>query len=300
MKTRTSILKQRKAFSASDVIDAELKGNHPISFIDVIVRMTNGAAMTEASVVKPHDDVSKIEVIAGGRVLESGNGEDWQAVNAFMMNKLPYQDLTLEDNAIQTEVFRIPFGHYEYDPNHYLRPADFENPEIKVHLTMTTAAATAWAAAGHDVTIIAHIMESGYGDYQGFLGTEFVRSYASVDGTVEDTDLNTDWPYNMIVIAAMKTATRPDENVEIVKLDANDGDHVELDIYMTQLQAENVNQFGPFHQKLAKRTKAAADVIYSDLFLGTMAAVGGGTTLYAQHLLSVDSDQVVSETYAQT
>jgi hypothetical protein len=300
MRTRLVTLVKRKSFSSSDIIEHDIKGSDAVSFIDVIVRMTNGAAMTEASVVKIHDDVTKIEVIDGGDVLETANGEEWQAFDFFMTKKLPYMNITHDDNAVQTEHFRIMFGFFPFDPNHYLRPADFSNLSIKTHITMTTAAATAWAAAGHDVTIIAGVMESGYGDYKGFLTTKFNRNYTAVDGTQEIVEIPTDYPIKGIIVQAFKTATRPDENVELVKLTADDDKHVELDMYMTELEAMNAVQFGRAHQTFKKRMTGAASVLYTDLFLNNWVDAGGGTTLYAVHVVSVDEDQAVIETLAQT
>ena len=300
MKTRMNTLVSRKSFTSSDVIEKLISGKDPISFIDIIVRMTNGSAMTEASIVKIHDDVTKIEVIDGGDVLQSANMEEFQAIQSFMTKEMPFQTLTLDDNGVQTEMTRIHFGYFPFDPDHYLRPQDYDNLEIKVHITMTTAAATAWAAAGHDVTIIAGLMEEGYNSYQGFLSNRFARSYSAVDGTEEIVDIPTTQPINMILIQAFKTATRPDENIEIVKLDADDGKHIEMDMYMTELEAQNVTQFGEFSQVLKKRCTNAGDIIYSDLFLNTSADVFGATTLTKSSPTSVDCDQIAVETCNQT
>jgi len=300
MRTRIHKLVNRKTFTASDVIDKELKGSDMISYIDIIVRMTNGSAMTEDSVVKIHDDITKIEIVDGGDVLVSANMEELQAINAFMTKAMPFQTLTLDDDAVQVEHCRIPFGYFPFDPNHYIRPNDFDNLEIKVHITMTTAAATAWAAAGHDVTIIIGLMESGYGDYQGFLSTRFARNYDAVDGTEEIVEIPVTHPLNLILIQAFKTCTRPDENVELVKLDADDGKHIEVELYMTELEILNALQFGRFTQKLAKRMTNAADTVLGDLYMDTVAAAHGGTTLYATEVLSVDAESVVVETYGQT
>lgn len=300
MKTRLATLISRKAFTASDVIAKDLKGTAVISFLDIIVRMTNGAAMTEASIVKPHDDFKKIEVVNGGDVLCTAHMEEWQSLNAFSMGRMPYQVLTLEDDAVQTEMCRIPFGFYPYDPNYYLRPSDYENLELKVHITMTTAAATAWAAAGHDVTVIAGLMISGYGDYKGFLSTFFHREYTAVDGTEEIVEIPTDYPIKAILIQPYAQTYRPDETVEKVKLTGNDDSHVELDMYMTELEAMNCSRFGPFYQKLSKRLVDDADYAYSDLFLNTYAYAGTGTDLVTNKIVAVDADKITVGSYNQT
>lgn len=300
MKTRIATLVSRKSFAASGIIDKDLKGTDPISFLDIIVRMTNGSAMTEASIVKIQDDITKIEVVDGGDVLVSANMEEFQALNAFENKAWPYENKTLEDNAVQTATIRIPFGLSPFDPIHYLRPNDFENLQVKVTVTMTTAAATSWAASGHDVTILAGVMESGYGSYAGFLSTKSIKSYAAVDGTREDIDLNTDWPYRCLLIQAFKTATRPDQNIELVKLTADNDSYVSMDLYATELEAMNAIQFGRFSQNLQKRMKAAGDTVLADFYLDTVAAAHGGTTLIATEVLSVTAESVVVESYDQT
>lgn len=300
MKTRMSTLVNRRAFTASDVIERDIRGTDVISFIDIIVRMTNGAAMTEDSVVKPHDDITKIELVDGGNVIVSLNMEELQALNAYEQGHLPYMGLTLDDGAVQTEACRLYFGFGAFDPYHYLRPADFQNLQIKVTVTMTAAAATAWAAAGHDVTLIAGIMESGHGEYRGYLSAKSVKSYSAVDGTREDIELNTDWPYRAILIQAFKTATRPDENLEIVRLTADDDKHVVYEQYMTELEVQNLADFGTFRQNLAKRVADDADVIYGDLFFDVAANAYGGTALTSLTVISVDSDQVLVGSYNQT
>ena len=300
MKTRMNKLVSRKPFTSTDVIEKEISGKDPISFIDVIVRMTNGSAMTEASVVKVHDDISKIEIIDGGDVLVSLNMEELQAINAFMNKAMPYQKLTLDDNAVQTEHCRIPLGFFPFDPDHYLKPTDFDNLQIKVYVTMTAAANTAWAATGHDVTIIAGIMEEGYGSYQGFLSSRFARSYAAVDGTEEIVEIPTTQPLNLILIQAFKTATRPDQNIEIIKLDADDGKHIEMELYATELEAQNAVQFGKFMQVLHKRMTNAGDIVLADLYLDTWADCGLGTTLNNTQIISVTAESIVAETTNQT
>lgn len=300
MKLRQVTLINRKSFTSSDVIERTISLKDKITALDVIVRMTNGAAMTEASVVKVHDDITKIELVDGSNVLQSAAMEEFQAVNSYMLKSLPFQVMTLDDGAVQTETCRIPFGFHLNDPNHYLDPTMYDNLQLKITITMTTAAATAWAASGHDVTVIAHIIEDGAEDYRGFLSTKGVKTYSAVDGTEEDIELSTQYDYNMILIQALKTAYGPEESIEVVKLFADDGSFVQLEQYATELLAMNATQFGSFQQTLTKRVKDSGDHVKADLYSNTSASAHGGTTLYNSRILSVDSDQVAFETLAQT
>lgn len=299
MKTRLATLTSRKAFSATDVIERDIRGSDPISFIDIGVRMTNGATMLENAVVKVHDDVTKIELVDGGDVLISANMEELQALNAFERKNMPRMEITWEDDAVQEEWVRIPFGFYGFDPNHYLRPADFGNLQLKVSITLTTVASGTWAASGHDVTMIAGIMERGYGDYKGFLSTKNVKAYSAVDGAREDIQLNTDWPYRAILLQAFKTATRPDENLELIRLTADDDKHVALELYATELEAQNAYDFGRFTQKYQRRLTGTIAML-CDFYLNVNAYMSGGTSLTATKVGICTAESLILEEMFQT
>jgi len=119
MKVRKSYLIYQDAFTAARVKTQDINIADPISSLDVIVRMTNGAGMTEASIVKPHDEFTKIEVIDGSDVIASASMKELQALNAYETNYLPLMDQTLETSAVQIEACTIPFGLTLNDPKHY-------------------------------------------------------------------------------------------------------------------------------------------------------------------------------------
>ena len=62
MRTRKVYLLKDDAFTAAQTKTININVADFISSIDILVEMTNGSAMTEASVVKPHDEFTKIEI----------------------------------------------------------------------------------------------------------------------------------------------------------------------------------------------------------------------------------------------
>lgn len=300
MKTRKVYLLKDDAFTAARTKTENIKIVDPISSIDIIAEMTNGSAMTEASVVKPHDEFTKIEVIDGSDVLASGSMEEWQALNFAELGRMPFMLLTLDDNAVQKEMCSIHFGLNRNDPNHYLRPADFINLQIQITNTFTTAAATSWAASGHKLSVIANVIEEGAGDYQGFLMSKSMYSYSAVDAAVETIDMPRDFPYRLIQIQALKSAAGPEESIEKIKLSVDADKYVPVDMDADHLLWENLYQFGRGSQKLLKRMTNAGDACYGDLYYDTIASAISATTLVAVHITSVDAEKIVAETLGQT
>lgn len=300
MRTRKTYLLKADAFTAARTKTQDINVADPISSIDIIVKMTNGSAMTEASVVKIHDEFTKIEVVDGADVLVSASMEELQGLNFVELGGPPYMLMTLEDSGVQYEVCHILFGTGKDDPNHYLRPSDFKNLQIKVTNTFTTAAATSWAASGHSLTIIANVIEEGLGAYEGFLTTKSMYSFDAVDGAQEVIDMPRDYPYRQIMIQAEKTGYGPESSIELIKLSCDADKYVPVDLDFAHLVMDNISEFGPGSIKYAKRMTNAADVLYSDLWKDAWAAGGGGTTLVAVHTLSVDGEKVVLQSYIQT
>lgn len=300
MRTRKVYLLKDDAFTAAQTKTQDINVNDPISSIDIIVEMTNGSAMTEASVVKPHDEFTKIEIVDGADVLVSASMEELQALNVVELKKLPYMGLTLEDDAVQREMCSIHFGLDRNDPEHYLRPQDFNNLQIKITNTFTTAAVTSWAASGHTITVIANVIDEGAGAYKGFLTTKSMYSFTAVDGAVETIDMPRDYDYRMIMIQALASGARPDESVEIIKLTCDADKYIPLEVDADHQIFENLLQFGRFSQTCQKRCTNANDIVYGDLYYDTNAYVTKGTTLYATTVQSVDAEKIGVSTYAQT
>ena len=294
MQTRRVYLEKDRAFTASTVIVTDINISDPISLIEVLVEMTNGSAMTEASVVKPHDDITKIELVDGSDVLWSSNMERIQAYNAFKNKCLPYMELTLDDNAVQRENCFLQFGLKRYDKEHYLPPEQFRNLQLRITITMTTAAVTAWAASGHTVSVIAHVMEEGTLENKGFITFQDTINYTAVDGAVETIDMPTDDPYQAIIIQALKTGADITGSLEKIKLSVDADRYVPLELDFDHLVKENAAEFGAFEQRLVKRLTGAGDV-YGDLYGVNLATVAVDTASNFAEVVAVAGEKVFVE-----
>lgn len=299
MKTRKTYLLKDDAFTAARTKIVDLNVVDPISSIDILVEMTNGSAMTEASVVKPHDEFTKIELVDGADVLVSASMEELQALNFAEMKRAPLMELTLDDDDIQREMCHIHFGVDRNDPNHYLRPQDFRNLQLKITNTFTTAAVTSWAASGHTVTVIANVIEEGAKEYDGFLTTKSMYSFTAVDGAVETIDMPNDYPYRMIQLQALASGSDVILSLEKVKLTCDADKYIPFEVDFDHLVMANALNYGSITQNLVKRITGLGDV-YSDLYYLVQAAATVGTTLYVANVQAVAGEKISIEHLGQT
>ncbi len=299
MRTRMVYLQKDKTFTAAQTLTSDINIADPISAIDIIVEMTNGSAMTEASVVKPHDEFTGIVVRDGSDILVSGSMEEFQALNFYETGQLPFMELTLDDDDVQRELCRIHFGKDLGDPNHYLRPSDWLNLQIELTNAFTTAGVTAWAAAGHNINIIAHVFDEAPGDYRGFLSAKSMYTFTAVDGAIEVIDLPRDHPYRLMVIQALATGASPILSLEKLKISVDADKYIPVEIESDHLLMQNAMQFGKAHQNVTKRITGTG-AIYLDLYHLVEATLSTSLTLTTPNLITIAGENCTAESYDQT
>lgn len=299
MKTRKVYLLKDDVFTAAQTKIIDINVRDPISSIDIIVRMTNGAAMTEASIVKPHNEFTKIELVDGSNILESASFREWQSINVAELFILPSMELTLENSAVQCEMCTIHFGISKNDPKHYFDPPKFTNPQLKITNTLTTPAATTWAATGHSISVIANIIEEGAEPNMGFLMSKEIYAHTAVDGAIETIDMPRDYPYRMIMLEALKSGSSPILTIEKLKLTCDADKYVPYEIDSRDLILENRAMFGMLTQTMKKRITGAG-VIYSDLYDLINAAVTQDTSLSVIGLVTCAGEAITMETLVGT
>jgi hypothetical protein len=294
MKTRKVYLLKDDSFIAAQTKTVDINIKDPISSIDIIVRMTNGAGMTEASIVKIHDEFTKIELIDGSDVIVAASMRELQSLNVAELGQLPSMEMTLETSAVQCEQATIHFGIGKYDVEHYFEPAKFKNPQLRITNTLTTPGATSWAASGHYISVVANIIEEGAQPNKGFLMTKEIYSHTAVDGGIETIDFPRDYPFRLIMLEALKTAYSPILSVEKLKLTCDADKFIPYDIDSRDLILMNRAMFGALVQG-AKKRLTGAGTINMDLYDITKAMVSQDTTLSVVGKITISGEVVTTE-----
>ncbi|MHC4397646.1 MAG: hypothetical protein ACYS1A_18540, partial [Planctomycetota bacterium] len=167
LKTRLRVLKDEASINDSDTITLDINITKPISAFTILYEATNGA--TSCVDHELHDDVSKIEVVDGTDVKTSLSMIEMQALNFFETGKLPFQQLTEAAAGVQKEMAIIHFGRFLNDPDYYIDPTKFDNLQLQLVHALTVSATAGFATGTGKYTVIAHIMEDGYGPALGYM-----------------------------------------------------------------------------------------------------------------------------------
>lgn len=299
MKTRKVYLKKDEAFTAAQTLTFPINVVDPISSIDIFIEMTNGATMTKDSVVKINAEFTGIVLKDGADILVSASMRELQSLNVAELGHAPLMLPTLASGGVQQETCHIHFGLSRNDPVHYLRPPDFNNLQMEITNTFTTAGATSWAVTGHTITVIANVIDEGAGDYQGFLSPRSVYPFTCVSGAIEEIDIDRDFPIRLMQISSFITGKRPDESISAIELNCDAGKHVPVDIDYDHLMFENFSQFAPITAEYHKMSVSGAELLNTDIYYPLWGTVGGSITGYVDHLISLAAEQLLAESYGQ-
>lgn len=170
----------------------------PISEIILDTRVTNGAGGGESSTNHPIASVAKVEIVDGSDVLFSLDGFETEALDIYHSGKHPrggwYNYLPSNPTDRQTA---ITFGRHLWDELLAFDPKKFTNPQLKISFAY---AAGGMAPSKCELSVLAAMFDEKMISPVGFLMTKEVKSWVSVAGAHEYTDLPTDYPYRKLLL----------------------------------------------------------------------------------------------------
>ena len=175
----------------------------PISRI--VVRM-KGKNTTSTPVGHPAKMISKIELIDGSDVLYSLSGVQAGAVNFQENSELPFYCCEYE-NAIEVcATAQINFGRQLWDREFALDPKHYRNLQLKITNAVGSGGSTAGTCT---LAVFAYVFEDSPPSPRGFLMTKELKSYTTVDGQHEYTQLPQDYPFRFVILQSYTTAIPP-------------------------------------------------------------------------------------------
>lgn len=289
MRTRDIYLARDETLPDSGLKYVKLDVSHPISQLVIEVEITNGATSCVNHAI--HDDIRSIEVIDGSDVLFSLNGEQCVGINALTHGKFPPQVLTEAGGGTQKEVFLVDFGRFLFDPDFYLDPKKFTNPQLAINYSFTISATAGFATGTGKLTVVARCMEEGYNPNRGFMMTKAHYPFTATANQEYAIDLPRDYPYRLLALQALLTGNGIADNLDYLKLSVNNDQWVPVHLYPDELKYFEKEWFGIFQQKKTVY-KADAETIYMDLFEIEDASLINVPDLHVATVESIDADQI--------
>ena len=167
----------------------------PITELTVGMSLTNGAAIVHDEPVEKA--ITKIEIVDGGEVFWSLNGQEAVAQAVFETGRWPASFYNESISGWQGITIPLRFGRWLGDPLFAFTPSKLDNPQLKV----TWAKASGHLTGSLKLLVWAKIMEDLAAPANCLLwkGVESFTSAASGD---KDVKLPHDYPYRRMMIRA--------------------------------------------------------------------------------------------------
>ena len=242
---RAAVARDRAAVADSSTFELDLKGYKAISAIDLILRATNGTTNNQATYI--HADVDTIEVLDGSRVIFSLSGVQVRALNCYEMGHYPAVTYNEAANGVQQELFRLSFGRKLGDPLYWLDPSMFQNPILRVTISMTISATVSFVTDTTTITAIVHTWDERPALRNGHFVTKEYKSFTSLASGDDRGNLPMDMPYRMLILRAFETIIEFHVDITQIKLTLDSDRYVPFDVRAEQLRDLNAELVHRFH-----------------------------------------------------
>ena len=250
---RHAVARDRQSVGDSSTFELELKGFQSISAVDIIIRATNGSTNNQTN--KIYTDVDTIEVVDGSRVIYSLSGEQCRALNCYEMGHYPAVTFDEDADNVQQELFRVNFGRFVGDPLYWMDVSQFQNPTLRVTVSMTISATVSFVTDTTTITAIVHTWDERPPGRRGTFLTKEYKSFTSAASGNDRGNLPRDFPYRMIVLRAFETLIEFHVDITQIKVTLDTDRLVPFDMRAEQLRDMNAELFGRFQiDQLLDRT----------------------------------------------
>ena len=224
-----SVLKEDVSFTTGQVISWPVPLLYPLSAIEILVDLTDTAALTAAAA-----DEMVIELIKNGHEpLASLTFGELVAINN-LMHPMAYQVADYSSGTVGLYSCFLPFGRYLKDKEYFLDPKGFN--ALDLVLTMPTFSGT--APTGAYTLILLRAMEAALAS-AGFFKLTTKKEYTAA-AAVEYTRMDRAYPYGLIMVGELDGVSADLASViSLIRLNVDAGKIFPIDQDARDLIIEN-------------------------------------------------------------
>ena len=220
---RLATLLASKTISSAGTEVIDILEQDPISRIDFRIRLTGSGT---AVIGHPALAIKKVELVDGSDVLFSLSGKQLRAMAIYGSDKLPADSHQYLSGVQAITNYHMYFGRYLWDPKYALDPKRFANLQLKITHDKALGGLTPSAMT---IAIWARTFDERQITPAGFMMSKELRSYVGANGTWEQTELPTDFPYRQILIEAEEGNSNPNSVVGTIRLIEDNGKKVPIE-----------------------------------------------------------------------
>jgi len=205
--------------SGTRTIDLDV--TQPITEMQLEFKVTNNAVAKD---VPPVSDISKIEIVDGGKVYWSTEGHETIGAYCYDVGFYPACDLNEDNGAAQRNWIPLRFGRYIGDEEFAFSPSKMLNPQLKITWSKNALHTTAAVY----LCVMATVMEGVSPPMKALFWKNF-RTFTSVATGIESTDLPVDVPYRRLGIRYYGADAIPGGILTHFKMDCDVGAKIVFD-----------------------------------------------------------------------
>lgn len=269
----TILAPQDVGTAGTKVIDITAKD--VISRIDISWRCTNVTVSAMLDAVTAC--LSKIELVDGSEVLGSISGAELQAINFYDTKRMPHHEISLTVGGYFEVGLSLAFGRHLWDKDFAFDPTKFKNPQLNI--TWDEDACNT-SVEVNELAVYGHAFGNNGPTPSGMLVNREIMQYAMAASSHEYPDIPTDRLLRKILIRGYTTDHDPITLFDTIKLDADNGLYVPIEIKAAQLDRMLSRNYPRIHEKYTLDAAVTAKTIYSALSMDQQISISYDATAF--------------------
>lgn len=242
----------------TEIID--VKPKDIISAIDIIFKVTNVTVSVMLDAVTAC--LPKIELIDGSDTILSVSGAELQAVDFYDRLVMPHHEISLTVGGFFEVCLTHYFGRALWDPEFAFDPTKFKNPQLRIQFAQAACNTTGDVV---EMAVYAHCFGEGGPAPTGMLVNREIQQYAMAASSHKYPDLPVDRPIRKILLRGYSTDHDPIALFDTIKLSADGGAYIPLEIKAAQLDRMLANKYPRIHEMYTMDGDVTAKTIHSAL-----------------------------------
>lgn len=245
---------------ADHAVIVDIKPKDVISAIDISFKVTNVTVSVMLDAVTAC--LPKIELIDGSDTILSISGAELQAIDFYDRLVMPHHEISLTVGGFFEVCLTHYFGRALWDPLFAFDPTRFKNPQLRIEFTQ---AACNTSADVVEMAVYAHCFGEGGPVPNAMLVNREVQEYAMAASSHKYPDLPTDRPIRKILLRGYSTDHDPIALYDTIKLNAEGGAYIPLEIKADQLDRMLSNKYPRVNEMYTLDAVVTEKLIYSAL-----------------------------------
>jgi len=269
MKPRRATLYAPQDPGADTTLIIDIKPRDIISAIDIFFRVTNVTVSVMLDAVTAC--IPSIELVDGSDTIFSISGAELQATDFYDRLVMPHHEINLTVGGYFEIGLTHYFGRYLWDKVFAFDPTRFKNPQLKVQFVQAACNTNGDVV---EMAAYAHCFGDPGPNPSGMLINREINQHTMLANTHRYPDLPTDRIIRKVLLRGYSTDHDPIALFESIKLRADGGGYVPLELRADMLERMLVQKYPRINEMYTLDGVVTAKTIHSALSSDQQISIG--------------------------